>query len=245
MYIMTSSKNITLPDDLVDYIRRENLNLSRFVQEKIRERMNGGVRSLDAFQGILLTSNYDEWKNQSSVVTDISKCRNCNDNDNCPGLFKEELIYKKDVLLRLEIENDCENDLRLQLNNKEKLDFGSGRDEETRKKIKQFHHFTYSWAADFADPWYFPKRVTVFYGSSKINTFQVISCDGGRITIAVPNWFKRGENSREREKFMMEARDVGTIPLFIRPIDLNISKIISQLNPMQFNARFPRRIQIG
>lgn len=41
-YFVYMRKNIYLPDKLSDYVDSENLNLSRFVQEKLRERMEGG-----------------------------------------------------------------------------------------------------------------------------------------------------------------------------------------------------------
>lgn len=38
MMYMTEQKSITLPDDLVEYVEENHISLSKFVQEKLRER---------------------------------------------------------------------------------------------------------------------------------------------------------------------------------------------------------------
>jgi post-segregation antitoxin (ccd killing protein) len=38
-FIMTKSRNITMPDEIWQYINDSNLNLSRFVQDRLKERI--------------------------------------------------------------------------------------------------------------------------------------------------------------------------------------------------------------
>ena len=235
---MTIRKQITIPDELAEYVERNNLNLSWFVQEKLKEKINGGNKSIEYIKNILLTSNYDDWIHYSCDIDSIKhKCQNCERGEIClHNTHKAVYVYKKDVSLRLEDEYDCENDPEIEA---ERRGMTLQYNDETRLLIKKFHNYTFSWASDFPDPRYWAVGISVYYNVSRVDYYTALVCDGGRFTIVVPHPFREGD----RTFGMNEGRsgEPDTLPLYLRPIEKNLSQIISRTT----QPIIPPRIKIG
>jgi hypothetical protein len=226
---MTTRKQITIPDELAEYVERTNLNLSWFVQEKLKEKISGGNKSIEYIKNILLTSDYDDWIQYSDLFNPIKQ--KCFHND-----YKEIYVYKKDVSLRLESEYDCENDPRIEAERRGKH---FQYDDETRQLIKELHNYTFNWASEFIDPRYWAVGISVYYNISRVDYYTALVCDGGRFTIVVPHPFREGDPAFGLKEGRSGEPD--TLPLYLRPIEKNLSQIISRTT----QPIIPPRIKIG
>ena len=136
----------------------------------------------------------------------------------------------------MEDEYDCENDPEIEAERRgEHLQY----DDETRQLIKELHNYTFNWASDFPDPRYWAVGISVYYNVSRMDYYTALVCDGGRFTIVAPHPFREGD----RTFGMKEGRsgEPDTLPLYLRPIEKNLSQIISRTT----QSIIPPRIKIG
>ncbi len=187
---------------IIDAVQTEN---------KIRRNDTPKTLDFDTIHGILQTSAPDAW--------------------NWLDGRKKQYVYKQDVLLRIELFTSQEDHKHYEEVQKKVRQQGISGDIAARDVIKREYSALCSWAADFHDPWFYLKTAEVYYGSSLIEEYPVLSCDGYRIDIVAP-------------RPAPDSTGEDPLKLQISRLEYNISCILtccgSNAKIWDYEARFPR-----
>ena len=171
---MTTSKHITIPDELAEYIEINNLNLSWFVQEKLLEHKEGRsspLISYDNIMNVLKTSSFNDWVYDDEF-----------------GIF----TYKHDVNLCIKTRWDRENDLSLVLTAIQQLLGNIPSSQHDMLELASFHDapsyakYEADWIENFPDKNATRMHTRIFYSASFVTCFLFILVDGAREIIPAP-----------------------------------------------------------